>query len=127
MIIMHQSSLENLRDYIREIEKVYSSIREAGYDVFVYRPNIVKNFNRVKMFRLSIKEREQADDGSIRMNDSDLNLLRTCLGEHIVKSLEEGKARIFLFNPKRSNEFFNLRSLEEVASGNYAFLDAGEE
>jgi len=123
---MHQSSLENLQEYIGEIKRVYSSIREFGYDVFVYRPNIAKNFNRVKMFRLPVAEREWQEDESIKMNDSDLNLIGLCLGEHVVKFLKEGKARIFPFNPQSSNEPFSLKSLEEVAGGSYAFLDVGE-
>ena len=123
---MHPSSSKNLQDYIEKLNNIYSSIRESGYDVFVYRPSVVKSFNKVKMFRLPTRERGQEDDGSIGMNDSDLNLIGLCLGEHVVKFLKERKAKIFLFNPQMSDESFSLKSLEEVASGSYAFISTIE-
>lgn len=110
-----------LMAYLEAMQQVYKSIQEKGMELYVIRAGHSAN-GWSMLFALPNAERKTNEDNSIKLLDSDLEILKQTLHPMYIERIKnrDGDVKMYLFDKPKKEENLSLNRLETIHDGKVA-------
>ena len=102
----------NLGEYLNKICESYKTLRERGLDLYTC-GTMAKHF----LFALPDKDRVKKDDGSIELQEGDLDIIERRVPNGLFKRIKLGAIRVEPYSFIEIRDLFGKETLERVANG----------